>query len=78
MNAEIIEKVFNETFAPASEHDFLPITSETAHYINANQTTDDTSDGVGEKPLNCREIFFVHRSIAPDPEEVRYAFSYFY
>ena len=69
-NAEAIEKVFNETFVPASELEFLPIS---CNVVTPNQD-DNLNDGrfnvAEESPVNCREIFFVHRSVVPDPDEV--------
>ena len=69
-DVEKIEKVFNETFVPASDHDFLPITSNEDDYIDEDILNNiDSKDTVKNNP-NDREIFFAHRSAVPDPEEV--------
>ena len=70
VDVEEIEKVFNETFVPASDHDFLPITSNEDDYIDEDILNNiDSKDTVKNNPNN-REIFFAHRSAVPDPEEV--------
>ena len=64
-NAETIERVFNETFIPASENDYVPITSD-------NTSTENLNFHEGRN----RETLFIHRSVAPDPEEVCLAVPY--
>ena len=68
---EEIEKVFNETFVPASDHDFVPISSN----VEAARDQEDTLgsrnfNATNKRQPDSREIFFVHRSIVPDPDEV--------
>ena len=69
-NVEEIEKVFNETFVPASDHDFLPISSSGDAFHQDDKLDGRNFNVANESPLNCREIFFAHRSIVPDPDEV--------
>ena len=69
-DVEEIEKVFNETFVPASDHDFLPITSNEDSFIDEDPLDNIDSKYTAENNPNNREIFFAHRSAVPDPEEV--------
>ena len=69
-DVEKIEKVFNETFVPASDHDFLPITSNEDGYIDEDPLDNIDSKDTAKNNPNNREIFFAHRSAVPDPEEV--------
>ena len=57
-DVEKIEKVFNETFVPASDHDFLPITSNEDDYIDEDILDNiDSKDTVKNNPNN-REILY--------------------
>ena len=67
-DAEEIEKVFNETFVPASDHDFLPIND--CYHDDENELQDNNIEDVNENTVSRREIFFAHRSAVPDPDEV--------
>lgn len=70
-NVAEIEKVFNETFVPASDHDFLSITTEgDCYHDDENELHDSNTGDVNENSVNHREIFFAHRSAVPDPDEV--------
>ena len=69
-DVEEIEKVFNETFVPASDHDFLPITSNEDGFIDEDPKDNIDVNETMECNSNNREIFFAHRSAVPDPEEV--------
>ena len=61
-DVEEIEKVFNETFVPASDHDFMPITSNEDGFIDEDPSDNiDSKDTVTNNPNN-REIFFALRS----------------
>ena len=70
VNIAEIEKVFNETFVPASDHDFLPITSHDESYQNEFQHNGKDLETIDENNTNCRGTFFAHRQTVPDPEEV--------
>ena len=70
VNVAEIEKVFNETFIPASDHDFVPITSPGDCYPNEGQYKDDNLKNGNQNNPNVRGLFFAHRQTVPDPEEV--------
>ena len=70
-NVAEIEKMFNETFIPASDHDFIPITSHGDCYQDDVEYKNNYDfENVNESNTNGREIFFAHRQAVPDPEEV--------
>ena len=70
-NVAEIEKVFNETFVPASDHDFLPITTHgDCYHGEENELQDNNLADVIETSGKGREIFFAHRAAVPDPDEV--------
>ena len=71
VNVAEIEKVFNETFIPASDHDFVPITSPGDCYPNEGQYMDNSFQNSNPNNTNCREVFFAHRQTVPDPDEVK-------
>jgi len=68
-NVAEIEKVFNETFIPASDHDFVPITSPGDCYPNEGQYKDNDLKNGNQNDPNARGVFFAHRQTVPDPEE---------
>ena len=71
-DVEEIEKVFNETFVPASDHDFMPITMDGDCYGEGTDFSNDSNLDVANKnTMGCREIFFAHRTTVPDPDEVK-------
>ena len=76
-NVAEIEKVFNETFVPASDHDFLPITTHgDCYHDDENELHDSHIEDVNENSVNRREIFFAHRSAVPDPDEVMFTIKF--
>ena len=48
----------------------MPISSDGANYNHDGREEDLNCDFAKGDVPNCHEIFFVHRSMIPDPEEV--------